>query len=330
MDNIEGYNSFYQEFQGKLKEQKLQKLQKLQEKAMEENVEGIGVEEDLDKTNESLNTGKPVQNIPPELWEKAARDFSEGNENLRQLILYCLQNNINTIGCCPGATAESRKDMPYLMFEFSENNKDAILKTIDQFSNEQGVEMSFTSQTDVIPQNFHIEFSPEIANESFSRLLAAFQTREKVDIEKIPPQMKSIIEVMKSQGELYTLTTAEVLENAYAKGIIEYDKSFFKVKYQTTRFGESYSITSRHLSDDGQKLERHNLFGEESIEALEKIEAKTKIANNRSDADLDTQKLGKETLAEQGDTTEKSTTLQDMEREMKIVDKEQGSVHRED
>ena len=53
--------------------------------------------------------------------ERFLKLFSEGDQNLRDLLEYCFDNEINTRGCCKGHSY--RKDSyPFIAFDISENN----------------------------------------------------------------------------------------------------------------------------------------------------------------------------------------------------------------
>ena len=60
---------------------------------------------------ENLNNGHVLE-VTKDMFEKAAIDFSEGNENLRKLLMYCFENNIKTSGCCSGHNGKTR---PYIL-----------------------------------------------------------------------------------------------------------------------------------------------------------------------------------------------------------------------
>lgn len=68
--------------------------------------------------------------------EKWAKIFSEGNEELEQLLLNLWQHNIDTYMCCTG---HEYGDTPYIVMYIPFENKEMIYKIINSIYNEEHV-----------------------------------------------------------------------------------------------------------------------------------------------------------------------------------------------
>lgn len=169
---------------------------------------------------ESLNNGKVVNHIPPELYEQAARDFSEGNESLKKLLLYCFENGIQTRACCAGH--EDKKQSPYITFEFNEKNLQAIIKIIQRFANQSKAWMSFTKQPNVV-SSFEIHLDKDKKDEIFNDILECLQVRKEVELDNLPPQMQAIISIMQNHN---------------------IDNSYFETQYQVEEGKATYAIAA--------------------------------------------------------------------------------------
>lgn len=110
---------------------------------------------------ESLNTGKVVDFNSIKNFEQAARDFSEGNKELEQLLLDCFNNSIMTTACCAGHVERGQK--PYISFKLNELNKKYYDNLLLQLS-ESGYEFRYikveNNQSHIqIEENEYFDFS---------------------------------------------------------------------------------------------------------------------------------------------------------------------------
>lgn len=178
----------------------------------------------------SLNTGQVVENIPEELWEKAALDFSEGNEELRELLLYCFQNGIQTRGCCAGHEREDgERTMPYIGFNFNEQNKEAIINMLKNLMSEKGLSLNFVTNPGQIQSYFSIYFLDK--QPEFGKILKACKAQDKLHGwfggKKLNPVMAKVISTIDNHDK----------ENSYM--MIEYNTDTSKYGF-ATEFEEAF------------------------------------------------------------------------------------------
>ena len=151
---------------------------------------------------ESFNTGHVVETIAEESWEQAARDFSEGNEDLRKLLLYCFQNNLETKACCAGHPErfDGVNGTPYILFEYNENSSQAILSIIKKLIKQKGVELSLDNTNELFGKSFRVRFNTLEAD--WEGVLKACQNREKDGKSyKLPSTMRRIIDFLEKDEE---------------------------------------------------------------------------------------------------------------------------------
>ena len=86
---------------------------------------------------ENLNTGSVVDFHQLKDYEKAARDFSEGNKELEKLLLNCFHRGIQTTACCGGHENENRK--PYISFSYSPENEQVIYALLSNLKDRECV-----------------------------------------------------------------------------------------------------------------------------------------------------------------------------------------------
>lgn len=146
----------------------------------------------------NLNTGVVTTSIPPELYEKAAKDFSEGNENLEKLLLNCFKNNIKTLASCAGHKDEPNKrdTNPYMLFEFCDQNIETIEKILEKFQDNPNVEIEFKNFPGERPQ-FQIEGKKEFADDMFKDILEACSSKQLVNKRNMKPQLLYMMDIMK-------------------------------------------------------------------------------------------------------------------------------------
>lgn len=125
-------------------------------------------------------------------YEKAAKEWSEGNKSLEELLLYCLKNDIITQACCTG---HKENDMAFLQFELSEKNIKAIIKIINRYYDLNGVNMTFVNQPGVISK-FDIRVPKNMGEPFFEDMLSQLSNGLDVEIDSLSPDMQSTINAM--------------------------------------------------------------------------------------------------------------------------------------
>lgn len=125
---------------------------------------------------DSLNNGHIIE-ITPDMFEKAANDFSEGNEVLKELLTFCFLHDIKTTACCSGHNGQKR---PYVQFEFNDKNMKSILKMLKQLSLDDAISnFSFTKQPEVT-SSFCVSMQDDKYNEGFEQILEALKYEKKL------------------------------------------------------------------------------------------------------------------------------------------------------
>ena len=97
----------------------------------------------------TYNNGKviDVSTLSKNEYNLAKKEWSEGNYELEQLLIYCLENNIVTQACCAG---HENTEYSFIQFDFNENNMEALIAIISKFYNIPGVSMDFVNQPGII------------------------------------------------------------------------------------------------------------------------------------------------------------------------------------
>lgn len=144
----------------------------------------------------SLNNGHAIE-VTPDMFARAANDFSEGNEYLKKLLTFCFENDIKTTGCCAG---HKGKQEPYIQFEFNDKNIQAILKMLKQLSVGEIIYFLKFIKKPGITSKFTIYIQNDKANEGFKQILDALQYQNEVDINKIDPIRKLIVNSLQNHN----------------------------------------------------------------------------------------------------------------------------------
>ena len=83
---------------------------------------------------ELKNTGKPIEltedilkGLTNKEIEQITTEFSEGNKGLKELLKYCMENKILTLGSCGGHKDRAR-NVPYIAFKMNEQNRKIFSK----------------------------------------------------------------------------------------------------------------------------------------------------------------------------------------------------------
>lgn len=146
--------------------------------------------------NDSLNNGHIIE-ITPDMFEKAANDFSEGNEALKELLMFCFENDIKTTSCCSGHNGQKR---PYIQFEFDDNNMNHILKMLKQLSLGDAIkDIAFTKQPG-ITSNFCVSMQDDKCNEGFEQILEALKSQKEIEISALDPTRQLIVKSMQNHS----------------------------------------------------------------------------------------------------------------------------------
>ena len=148
----------------------------------------------MEKNN--LNNGHIIE-VTPDMFEQASNDFSEGNENLKKLLMFCFENGIKTTSCCSGHNGEKR---PYVQFEFNEQNMKAILKMLKQLSLGDVINnLTFTNQPGVTSR-FCILMQDDKYNEGFEQILETLQSEKEVELSEIDTTRQLIVKSLKNHN----------------------------------------------------------------------------------------------------------------------------------
>lgn len=97
------------------------------------------------KNYDSYNNGHlmATSEIAEDNYERVAKEWAEGSENLEALLLYCLKNGIVTQSSCRG---HSDDGYAFVQFELNEANMKSIVKIVNRYYNLDGVSMNFISE----------------------------------------------------------------------------------------------------------------------------------------------------------------------------------------
>lgn len=145
-----------------------------------------------------LNNGDTIK-VTPEMYDEAANDFSEGNEGLRKLLMYCFENDIQTIGCCSGHNGEST---PYIAFELNDQNMQPILKMLKNLKVTNSIECLILTKQPGSIANFIIHMKDHVldkeATETFERVLRALQDEKEVEVSDLEENRQAMINSMQN------------------------------------------------------------------------------------------------------------------------------------
>lgn len=146
--------------------------------------------------NENLNNGHIIE-ITPDMFGQASNDFSEGNENLKELLMFCFENGIKTTSCCSGHNGEKR---PYVQFELNEQNMKAILKMLKRLSVGDVINnLTFTNQPGVISR-FCISMQNDKYNEGFEQILEALKSEKEVELSELDTTRQLIVKSIQNHN----------------------------------------------------------------------------------------------------------------------------------
>ena len=204
----------------------------------------------------SLNTGDTIK-VTPEIFEKAADDFSEGNKGLRELLMYCFENDIKTIGCCSGHNGETT---PYIAFELSDQNMQPILKMLKNINVTNAFECLILTKQPGVVSNFAIHMKDHTldqeATDAFERVLRALQDEKEVEVSDLKENRQAIINSM--QNHRIPNSYFEIQEDEDAIALI-IGKEYFSVLEEGKRtrpWREGACLAEYLKKADGDELSK--------------------------------------------------------------------------
>ena len=142
----------------------------------------------------TYNNGKviDVSTLSKNEYYSAAKEWSEGNYELEQLLIYCLENNIVTQACCAG---HENTEYSFIQFDFNENNMEALIAIISKFYNTPGVLMDFVNQPGIISK-LDIRINKEYASQFFKNIKEILAIRKSIKLDDLSSDMLAIINAM--------------------------------------------------------------------------------------------------------------------------------------
>ena len=194
----------------------------------------------------SLNNGHVID-VTPDMFEQAARDFSEGNETLRQLLMHCFENNIETIGCCSGHDGQK---MPYLGFKFNDKNMQAIIKMLANVSVNDVINTISIRKQPGLMASFGVFMKPHIsdqeATKGFGKILEALQDERELSIEDLGEKKELMLKA--AQNHDIPLSYFEIQQEEHMTSLMISDLYLDAVKGTPTGrvqpwIDDSYKIT---------------------------------------------------------------------------------------
>lgn len=162
------------------------------------------------KNYDSYNNGHlmATSEIAEDNYERVAKEWAEGSENLEALLLYCLKNGIVTQSSCRG---HSDDGYAFVQFELNEANMKSIVKIVNRYYNLDGVSMNFISEPGNISK-FSIHVPKKISELFFKDMLSQLSNGIDLEIDSLTDDMKNTLEVMMNHKVPF-----ELLEVNYSK-----------------------------------------------------------------------------------------------------------------
>ena len=101
--------------------------------------------------------------------------FSEGDDNLKETLEYCFDNNISTRGCCKGHSY--RKDSyPFIAFDISEDNYDHIRNLFNNLEKD-GLVFSFDIGSKLLGPTMYVKCLDEEKKTFFNEVTKSLKER---------------------------------------------------------------------------------------------------------------------------------------------------------
>lgn len=105
--------------------------------------------------NTKYNYGIPIDTSTLDVgeYQQCAKEWSEGDKNLEELLYTCLTNKIKTHACCSGHNGEKPRIEgeedhwnPYISFILNKKNGDIIDMIVTRFKSLDGIKISYISE----------------------------------------------------------------------------------------------------------------------------------------------------------------------------------------
>ena len=225
--------------------------------------------------NDSLNNGHIIE-VTPDMFKKAANDFSEGNEALKELLTFCFENGIKTTSCCSGHNGEKR---PYVQFEFNDNNMKSILKMLKQLSLDDAISnFSFTKQPNVT-SNFCVSMQDDKYNEGFRQILEALKYEKEIEISDLNKTRQLIVKSMQNHSVSNSYLEIQEENSSIAIGVGDEYLSVFSPQQEIIPWV------------DGTRMVEYSKNSGEANSTLNKLESKTKNIKYLAEHPYDSKKI---------------------------------------
>ena len=219
-----------------------------------------------EKKCRSLNTGRIVDYITPDQFERAAKDFSEGNENLRELLMYCFKNDIKTKSCCCG---HNGKNEPYILFDINENDLNQILKILKYIKFTDGFSNISLLKTPGESFNMVVYLKSNEPDKGFKLLLEILQ-KEEVTIDELDANRQFILKTLLEHVVPGIWIELQERNDTISIAVSREYTDIFPINAELLLwYGDGYCTTIEKWSKEASKI-------------LENLESKVKNKSNQS------------------------------------------------
>lgn len=202
---------------------------------------------------DNLNNGRVVDFNQIDDYQKAAKDFSEGNKELENLLLNCFSKGIKTVACCGGHENENRK--PYISFSYSYENEQYIYAIISKLK-DSGLNFRYNKLSDgksffsvEAGQTFDFNKTSALFN-SISYIINSFDI-EKNYYEELPRDLQIYSSIVKSSENdefLKTNGTSDYFQMCYQKDNDGYKYSMFTSDSYYNSFAEKTNFIKTSIT----------------------------------------------------------------------------------
>lgn len=232
------------------------------------------------------NYGKPIDTdvLTPEEYRQCAIEWSEGDENLEQLLYTCLIKGIKTVACCTGHNGEmsrGRSWHPYITFEIDEKNEIAIDSIATYFKDYEGIKIMYFADDSNRTARVVFHFPKGTNTEVFSQMNEICNAEDK-EIDNIFSVLRETVKQGKVDEIYYR--KGEVLDEFHLRQDVEIDKErstngcedkstyhFLIKKNSTEQYYKGCEEISEILNEFDIKNEEENyLVSDESLEHIAK------------------------------------------------------------
>lgn len=248
---------------------------------------------------DNLNNGSVVDFSQIKDYQRAARDFSEGNKELEQLLLNCFGKRIKTTACCGGHEDKNRK--PYISFSYSSENEQYIYAIISKlkdsgfcfrynklsngksfFSIEEGQSFNFSKDSTLFDDINTVINSFDIENDYYSELprdlqkyISIIKTSEDDEILKTdgPSNYFQMCYEKVPDGYEYSMFASDPYYNSVAE-----KENFTKISMMGMFLGYNLKVPNREMAIQGLNGIATNIqtFGNKQAETSNLQQSKPK------------------------------------------------------